>query len=570
MARASHEVSVRLSAKDDASGAFKSAQKSAKGFSDFLTRTFVVTAGDVTRAVSAAWQGMKESISLAAQERALKAQIESIGGDFDSFIGNLQKVSDNTISTKDIIESSSRALLLGIPAPQIADLLETARVSAAATGQSVAQAFDDITTGIGRASPMILDNLGFVISLTEVYEKQAKQLGINASEMTKAQQSQALLNEVIAQGGERAEKFGSALDGLPTSVGQAEASTTNLFDATKKLGAAFIEGLSAVGEFADLIQKVADLIDKAIEPARKLGQILRILFGPDQVTPLRGYKEDVKGLSESTDEASEKTSIWKKILDRMPETFKRNVEVLLDVADSADRSGAAIEKAGDALEQAGDQAVETASDIDKLYESWEKLTGQQDKAKTEMEVFADTLKELGVELEEDAEKTKRYGAAADFAWTLERAGIISREKLAEITRAASSATNELTGNTRASGNALDDQAGSARNAAQAVDGAVGSYRNAGTAADQYSGKLNGLTAALNANTVAAQLNANAQAFASSGYNVSGSSGDRIQLETSYTGVVGGVPTQMVASNGSRLNRAPRRIILPNGGTRLIR
>src|SRR5690606_1833528 len=60
----------------------------------------------------------------------------------------------------------------GLPVEKLADGLAFARIRAAETGQSVDYLVNSITVGIGRQSPLILDNLG--INARRVREEFAK------------------------------------------------------------------------------------------------------------------------------------------------------------------------------------------------------------------------------------------------------------------------------------------------------------------------------------------------------------------------------------------------------------
>ncbi len=218
---------------DQASGAFRSVGSSAKGmgtavgesaeqakkaesgftkFTNFLKSRFVITLGDVSRAVGAVFRAIKDASDLSSQTNALKLSLAQQGQDFNTYIAKLKDVSRGTVSTSDLIRSSSKALLLGIPATQIAKLLDIARVSAIATGQSVQTAFDDIATGIGRASPLILDNLGIVVKIGKANDAYAKEIGKVTSELTAQEQKQALLNAVLKTGEERIKLFGESAD----------------------------------------------------------------------------------------------------------------------------------------------------------------------------------------------------------------------------------------------------------------------------------------------------------------------------------------------------------------------
>ena len=70
-------------------------------------------------------------------------------------------------------------------------------MSAAPWGWMWSQAFNDIVTGFGRMSPMILDNLGITVDMEGATAKYAQTLGTTSAKLTDAQRKQALLNEVI-------------------------------------------------------------------------------------------------------------------------------------------------------------------------------------------------------------------------------------------------------------------------------------------------------------------------------------------------------------------------------------
>jgi hypothetical protein len=71
--------------------------------------------------------------------------------------------------------SANKALALGVGqnAQQIADLLAIARQKGKDFGEGTAQAFEDITVGLGRLSPRILDNLGIILDENKIYKEYA-------------------------------------------------------------------------------------------------------------------------------------------------------------------------------------------------------------------------------------------------------------------------------------------------------------------------------------------------------------------------------------------------------------
>jgi predicted HAD superfamily Cof-like phosphohydrolase len=257
------KVKVRIEAKDDASREVKKTQTAFQRLgSSIKANALKITAALGTVAV--AFAQMKKSSNFEQQRNALKIQLEASGRDFDAFLAKLTAVSRGTISQADLIASSTKAILLGIPVEKIADLLEVARASAIAMGISTRQAFEDIATGIGRASPLILDNLGLVIKLGDVYSKAAAAAGTTTENLTAQQRSMALLNGVLDTGRQRIAQFGEAQSRAAEATAQAEASIENL---SNTLGAGLNKALVfAVGSFKGFgiaILQLYDVMGKA-------------------------------------------------------------------------------------------------------------------------------------------------------------------------------------------------------------------------------------------------------------------------------------------------------------------
>lgn len=195
---------------DDAGMSFDELKYAAASYASALS---IVTAG-VTAFVKAFDMG-----EIAAQnERLVTAGHEmasQFGGDMDLIIKKIQEASHYSVSEMDIIASANKAMMLGLgaDAEQLANLMEIAAFRGRAMGLSTTQAFDDIVRGIGRASPLILDNLGIVIDAEATYKAYADSIGVSKDELTKAQKTQALLNRVLEEGNGMLEKAGGlALD----------------------------------------------------------------------------------------------------------------------------------------------------------------------------------------------------------------------------------------------------------------------------------------------------------------------------------------------------------------------
>jgi phage-related protein len=90
---------------------------------------------------------------------------------------------------------------------------------------------------------MILDNLGLTIDLSDAYDAYAKTVGKTAEELSKAEQQQAVLNAVVAQGDDFIAKMGGELGGSQMAMAQLSTTVGNLKDA---LGTALLPVLTAI------------------------------------------------------------------------------------------------------------------------------------------------------------------------------------------------------------------------------------------------------------------------------------------------------------------------------------
>jgi hypothetical protein len=157
---------------------FNTMKIAAAGFAAFMTGKVVQAFGAVTRAAAKLNQGME------SMERRF-------GISSDKVLKKLREVAKGTIADTDLIAAANRAMTLGVTKDldKLAEALEVARGSAKTMGIDATQAFNDLITGIGRKSPLILDNLGLIV---KGFEAQSKASGGTGS-------ATELLNKVLEE-----------------------------------------------------------------------------------------------------------------------------------------------------------------------------------------------------------------------------------------------------------------------------------------------------------------------------------------------------------------------------------
>jgi len=180
---------------------------------------------------------------LVDMENAFKRLAASYDIGADSMIEAMRAASKGTIADSDLIQSANKALIgsgqdlgkqFGEALPK---LLEMARASAKATGQDVGFLFESLVTGIKRGSPMIIDNTGLQLKLSEAYEATAAKIGIAVEEMTAEQKQIALLNATLEAGRSMVEAMGDEQLTTAELMAQMRAQMKNL---RNEIGKAFV------------------------------------------------------------------------------------------------------------------------------------------------------------------------------------------------------------------------------------------------------------------------------------------------------------------------------------------
>lgn len=93
--------------------------------------------------------------------------------------------------------------------------------------------YESLATGIKRASPLILDNLGLTIKVGEANEKYAASLGKTVEELTAEEQKMALLNAVLESGQVMIDQVDGSTASATDSFASLRANTDNLTNSMK-------------------------------------------------------------------------------------------------------------------------------------------------------------------------------------------------------------------------------------------------------------------------------------------------------------------------------------------------
>lgn len=267
----------------------------------------IAGAGAAVAAVGALGAGM---VALAADaepliglQQGFAATTDRMGVSTDEFLAKLQDMSGGMITNRDLMESVNKgAALVGTEfASTLPDAMGLVQKAALSTGQDFGFLMDSLVTGVGRVSPMILDNLGIQVQLSQVTERASEMFGKQASELSKTEQQMAL-NEIVL------EKLNDAYGNVPDvaqPMAKIRTSFTNIKDA---VGVALAQGLSPLFEkFAGLIDDIgprvveffegpfSDALSRGIEFLSIIGETVMKFIGNLQegMSPIDAFLEAI-------------------------------------------------------------------------------------------------------------------------------------------------------------------------------------------------------------------------------------------------------------------------------------
>lgn len=280
-----NDVNARLLVQILANNAdfIKGMQSSQKQISSFTTNVTKL-AGTLGLAF-----GIREVVSFGFEVSKLAGQAEGVRNAFDrlpeskQLMDALKDSTHNTVSELELMKRAVQAQNFNIALGELPKLLEFASLRAQQTGQSVDYLVDSIVTGIGRKSPLILDNLG--ISAAQLSE-----------EFKRTGNFSAAVGKIVDQELSKMPGF------LDTAASDAERLNASLVDLQVELG----NLLNSTGFVSDGINNIIDTIrafNSLIQDNTALQEYVKYLFNIGQhltgITAIKGlislFDEPVKG-----------------------------------------------------------------------------------------------------------------------------------------------------------------------------------------------------------------------------------------------------------------------------------
>jgi len=201
----------------------------------------------VTAAVAAFGVAAKAAFEIGKQGAAIKQTGESFGfllskiGASADTLDQLRAASRGTISDMALMSSTATLLAgaqgalgerLAQATPQLLNIAKAAQKLNPSLGDTTFL-YNSLAVGIKRGSPLILDNLGLLVSQGDANRALAKELGKTVAALTTEEMKMALLNETIRAGNVLVAQAGGTTESATDAYGVLEAEIANLTDTLK-------------------------------------------------------------------------------------------------------------------------------------------------------------------------------------------------------------------------------------------------------------------------------------------------------------------------------------------------
>lgn len=193
---------------------------------------------------------------------ALNQQFELLGNQAGvataSLRANLQAATGGAVDFEDVLKSTNKFLVeFGQNANRIPEVLDLSRKATTLFGGEVTDNFEKISQAIASGQTRSLKNLGIIIDQDKAYKDFAASIGVAAESLNEAGKKQAILEAVLAKGGETFKNVDPNVNQLATSISKLRVQLGDLFDE-----AATRSNETFGGFFASAINKTTELLER--------------------------------------------------------------------------------------------------------------------------------------------------------------------------------------------------------------------------------------------------------------------------------------------------------------------
>lgn len=210
-----YQLSLLVKAVDMASGVLRKVGNAGSELSGKMKGlgTAASVAGGILMAdmVRGASRFMQEAIQLGGTVETLTNSFNKLtasAGVTQLTLQSLRDATQGTVADIDLLKAANQALLLNIPVEEFDQLAAAAVNLGHAMGIDARNAIESLTTGVGRQSKLILDNLGVVFQASEAYDWYAETLGKTSNQLDESEKRLGWQTYAIEQIMKKSEELG--------------------------------------------------------------------------------------------------------------------------------------------------------------------------------------------------------------------------------------------------------------------------------------------------------------------------------------------------------------------------
>ena len=215
---------------------------------------------------------------------------ESAGQGADEMLGALKRGSAGMVANRDLMMSFNQAAQLVSTdfAVQLPDAMQYLGKVSAATGQDMGFMLDSLVKGVGRLSPMILDNLGIQVAQSEAIERAAEMYGVEADALNKGQVQAGMMNVVLEK---LAANTASMPDVTETAAARMAQFKATIQDTKDQVGVGFLPVLTTLlGTLGEVGERVLPVVVGALETIAPVVERVAIAVGDFVISLLDGQE----------------------------------------------------------------------------------------------------------------------------------------------------------------------------------------------------------------------------------------------------------------------------------------
>jgi hypothetical protein len=174
--------------------------------------------------------GVVTAVNTVRELGAESLKLQNVFANLPFSLKSAQQATLGLVDNATLATAAVQAQRFGVAenAAEFAKLADVATKLSVTTGQDAAKGIEDLTLALSRQSPMILDNLGISLKLSEAHDRYAASLGKTAAELTDAEKAEAFRVEAMKAAEAATKGLAVETDGLAFSLQKAEVSARNM------------------------------------------------------------------------------------------------------------------------------------------------------------------------------------------------------------------------------------------------------------------------------------------------------------------------------------------------------